>query len=104
MPRRRFDPIALLVCLAWATALPTGEAGAFTWDETIDAFAAHYADRLGEVSPERQPADGGEEVAITSPKLRGPGNEPVLLLHEGPRHDAIVLVHGLSDDPVAYRR
>ena len=81
--------------------LPTPAAA--DWSESTLAFQAHYAERLGETSVTRRPNAGGWEVAITSPLLRGSGNEPVLLLHEGHRKDAVVLIHGLTDSPYYMR-
>lgn len=69
-------------------------------DEAIDLFASDYAARLGEVEVKRRAIPGGEEITLTSPKLKGPGNEPQLLIHSGGRtENVLVLCHGLSDSP-----
>lgn len=87
------------VVVATLAASPAGA----SWNEAIDAFRAHYAARLGEVEVKRTALVGGREIAIASPLLRGPGNEPVLLLHEGRRKDVVVLIHGLTDSPYYMR-
>ena len=86
-----------------AVAVLGGSPAAAGWTEAIGVFQTHYAERLGEVEIRRSPNAGGTEIAITSPLLRGPGNEPVLLLHEGRRKDVIVLIHGLTDSPYYMR-
>ncbi len=76
---------------------------AASWDEAIDGFRGHYAERLGEVGVVRRPIEGGEEINLTSSLLRGPGNEPTLLLHAESRRDVVVLIHGLTDSPYYMR-
>ena len=69
-------------------------------EDTIELFAGHYAERLGAVEVRRRAIAGGEEVTLSSPLLKGPGNEPQILVHSGgPTDDVIVLCHGLSDSP-----
>lgn len=75
-------------------------AGAGPLDSAVEAFRAHYAERLGAVEVRTTPLPpDGSRVEITSPKLRGPGNAPVLLTQGGRSSDAIVLIHGLTDSP-----
>ena len=70
-------------------------------DDVIEDFAEHYEVRLGGVLVEREPIPKprGQRIRVVSEKLRGPGHYPVLLLHEAPVEDVIVLTHGLTDSP-----
>jgi len=73
-------------------------------DDTIELFRGHYEQRLGPVEVKRRAITGGEEITLSSPRLKGPGNEPQLLVHPGgPTEDVIVLCHGLSDSPYYMR-
>lgn len=100
-PRRAaFAPAVTLLVSFFLLAAPPARA---SWEEATATFRTHYTERLGEVGVERRPIDGGEEIALTSPLLRGPGNQPVLLLHEGPTRDVVVLIHGLTDSPYYMR-
>jgi len=75
-----------------------------TIEETVDLFLSHYAQRLGAVEVHRRAIPGGEEITLSSPKLKGSGNEPQLLVHAGgATDDVIVLCHGLSDSPYYMR-
>lgn len=85
-----------------AAAAPRPQPGGV--DAAIPLFRAHYEERLGPVSVRRVAIPGGEEITLSSPKLKGPGNEPQLLVHAGgPTEDVIVLCHGLSDSPYYMR-
>ena len=78
--------------------------GAPSIEDTIDLFLSHYVQRLGAVEVHRRAIPGGEEITLSSPKLKGPGNEPQLLIHKGgATGDVIVLCHGLSDSPYYMR-
>jgi len=73
-------------------------------EDAIDLFLGHYEHRLGAVEVHSTAIAGGREVTLSSPKLKGPGNEPQLLIHSGGRtDDVIVLCHGLSDSPYYMR-
>ena len=73
-------------------------------EDPISLFAAHYEQRLGAVELKHRAIPGGEEITLSSSKLKGPGNEPQLLIHSGgATKDVVVLCHGLSDSPYYMR-
>jgi alpha-beta hydrolase superfamily lysophospholipase len=89
-------PCGLAACIA---VLTVGAPARAERDAALAAFVAHYEQRLGAIDLRREPVPGGERIRLSSPLLRGQGNEPVLLLRDEPTPDVIVLTHGLSDSP-----
>ena len=75
-------------------------AAATPLERDLAAFAAAYAERLGEVAFVEGPVTGcGEAWHLESEALERPATGPLVLDHGEPRADAVVLIHGLSDSP-----
>jgi pimeloyl-ACP methyl ester carboxylesterase len=87
------------VATIFVASLMAGVAARADREAALAAFVAHYEKRLGPIEVRHEPVPGGERIRLSSPLLRGRGNEPVLLLRNEPTPDVIVLTHGLSDSP-----
>ena len=69
------------------------------FDEQVEAFRSHYAQRLGKTAIRtKYRLSDMVAISVTSPDLKD-GNEPRMYLHKKPSDHVIVLAHGLSDSP-----
>ena len=97
---KRLEVPAVLVLVLVVLSGLVRSAAATPLSDDLAAFAAAYADRLGEVAFVEGPVSGcGEAWHLDSAALARPATGPLVLDHGEPREHAVVLIHGLSDSP-----